>query len=1042
MRMLFASFRRPFCPRPAAFLALSFLAGTALLSAAAQTEAAPRAITTPKQQFGFNVGDDYHLPNYVQETEYLKKLASESDRMKLVDIGPTAENRREYMAIISSPENLAKLDHYKEIARRLARAEGLTDAEAHALAEEGRAIVWIDGGLHASETVGTQQLVQTIYMLNSATDPEMMRLLHDDIVLCVFANPDGMDLVSDWYNREPVPEKRVTEGPAGGTPRLWQHYIGHDNNRDFYLNAMPESTNMSRILFREWYPEIIYNHHQAGPAGTVIFMPPFRDPYNYDYDPLVPAKIEAVGIAMHERLIEEGKPGSTMRSGANYSTWYNGGLRTITYFHNTIGLLTEIIGSPTPMQVPLIPNRQLPSNDLPFPVPPGTWHYQQSIDYELTNNRAVMDYASREKEHLLYDTYLMGKNSIARGSKDSWTVTPKRIEALTIAAAATAGSGRGRRGAAGAAAPTAESTSQSGSQNTSQSTQTPSMPGAEASNAPAGASATAPARGAAGAPVAGAGTTQTSPGGGGDAAAATQPAGAPPGGMGGGPGGPGSGAIPADLYAKVLHDPALRDPRGYILPSDQPDFPTATKFVNSLIKSGVVVQQATAAFNVNGKGYPAGSYAIMTAQAYRPQVMDMFERQDHPNDFAYPGGPPNRPYDAAGWTLALQMGVVYDRILDGFTGPFQPVAQESSTALAKPLPGTVTGPARPKGWLVSHSYNDGFILTNRLFKAHEAVFWLKQPVSAEGKQMGAGALWIPASAGSKAILDTAAQQMGINAVGMAQAPAGPRIELHPQRIALFDLYGGLMPSGWIRWLLEQYEFPFTVIYPQTLDAGDIKSKYDVVLFSDGAISLGANARGGGGEGFSGRQPAPEQIPAEFRPWLGRVTQEKTVPQLQAFVQAGGTLLAIGSSTASLYQAMKLPVSNAIVEINKGVEQPVPGERFYIPGSLVKTEVDNTLPLAYGMTPQTDVFFDRSPAFKLAPDARQRGVETVAWYGSGKLLDSGWAWGETYLNDSAAVVRIKQGKGSIVLYGPEITFRAQPHGTFKLLFNALEAGSAE
>ncbi len=1041
MRMPFALFRRPVFTAAAVLPLL----GAFLTSCASTAQSpAPRSITTPKQQFGFDIGADYQMVNYAKETEYLKKLAGESDRMKLVDIGPTAENRRQYMAIISSPENLAKLDRYKEIARKLARVEGVSEAEAHALSEEGRAIVWIDGGLHASETVGAQQLIETIYMLNSATDPEMMRLLRDDIVLCTFANPDGMDLVADWYNREPVPEKRVTEGPAGGTPRLWQHYIGHDNNRDFYLNAMPESTNVSRILFRDWYPEIIYNHHQAGPAGTVIFMPPFRDPYNYDYDPLIPTKIEAVGTAMHERLIEEGKPGSTMRSGANYSTWYNGGLRTITYFHNTIGLLTEIIGSPTPMQLPLIPNRQLGSNDLPYPVPPQTWHYRQSIEYELTNNRAVLDYASREKEHLLYDTYLMGKNSIARGSKDSWTITPKRIDALEAAAAAmpVAGTaGRGRRGGA-AGAPTAESTQM-----------TPGMPGAEASNAPAGASATAPSRGAAGSPVAGAGTTQTSPGGGGDATsgqaprapgapAVAQGAGPQAGGLGGGPAGPGSAPVPTELYTKVLHDPAMRDPRGYILPSDQPDFPTATKFVNSLIKSGVIVEQATAPFSVNGKSYPSGSYAIMAAQAYRPQIMDMFERQDHPNDFPYPGGPPNRPYDATGWTLALQMGVVYDRILEGFTGPFQPVALENSSALAKPLPGTLTGAARPRGWLVSHSYNDGFILTNRLFKAHEAVYWLKQPVSAEGKQFAAGALWIPATAGSKGIVDAAVQQMGISAVGMAQAPAAERMELHQQRIALFDRYGGLMPSGWIRWLLEQFEFPFTVIYPQTLDAGDIKSKYDVIVFSDGAISLGAGARGGGGEGFFGRQPSPEQIPAEFRPWLGNVTQEKTIPQLQAFVQAGGTLLAIGSSTASLYQAMNLPVSNAVVEINKGVEQPVPGERFYVPGSLMKTQVDNTLPLAYGMNTTADVFFDRSPAFKLAPDAKQRGVETVAWYGKGKLLDSGWAWGETYLNDSAAVVRIKQGKGSIVLYGPEITFRGQPHGTFKLLFNALEAGSAE
>ena len=131
---------------------------------------------------------------------------------------------------------------------------------------------------------------------------------------------------------------------------------------------------------------------------------------------------------MHERLVEEGKAGSGMRSTAPYSTWYNGGLRTITYFHNATGILTEIIGSPTPMKLALVPSRQLPSNDLPFPIAPQTpWHYRQSIDYEQTNNRAMMDYASREREHLLFDTWRMAQNSIDRGNQDSWTVTPKRI---------------------------------------------------------------------------------------------------------------------------------------------------------------------------------------------------------------------------------------------------------------------------------------------------------------------------------------------------------------------------------------------------------------------------------------------------------------------------------------------------------------------------------------------------------------------------------------------------------------------------------------
>ena len=220
-------------------------------------------VTTPKEALGFNLGDDYQVANYTQLEAYWKKLAVESDRMKLVDIGATAEGRRQIMAIVSSPENLRNLDRYKDIARRLALAEGLTDDQAHALAREGKAVVWIDGGLHASETVGSQQLMEMVYQMVSRSDPETMRFLNDTIQLYVPADPDGQELVADWYMRQADPLKRS----LNGVPRLYQKYIGHDDNRDFYMSNMPETTNMNRQMFLEWFPQIVYNHHQTGPGG-------------------------------------------------------------------------------------------------------------------------------------------------------------------------------------------------------------------------------------------------------------------------------------------------------------------------------------------------------------------------------------------------------------------------------------------------------------------------------------------------------------------------------------------------------------------------------------------------------------------------------------------------------------------------------------------------------------------------------------------------------------------------------------------------------
>jgi len=933
------------------------------------TAGAQTKVTTPKEQLGFNFGDDYQLANYTQLVEYWKKLAQQSDRMRLVEIGKSAEGRTMLMAIITAPENHKKLDRYKEIARRLATAEGLTDDQAHALAAEGKAVVWIDGGLHATEVLGAQQLMELVYQMVSLNDPETMRILKDVILLATPVNPDGLDLVSNWYMREQDPLKRST----AGLPRLYQKYIGHDNNRDFYMTNQPETEAINRVFFHEWFPHIVYNHHQTGPVGTVLFAPPFRDPFNYYLDPLVPLGLDLVGAAMHGRFVAENKPGATMRSGSSYSTWWNGGLRTVTYFHNMIGLLTETIGNPTPMEIPFLPTRALAKGDLPYPIAPQKWHFRQSIDYSITANRAVLDIASKHREDFLFNIYRMGRNSIERGSRDHWTVTPKRIAEVQAAIAKDAppsGSqaggpeGRDRRGAG------------------------------VASDAPSEDS-----------PLARAGVL-------------------------------GRG-VPLKYY-EILRSPDKRDARGYIIPSDQPDFLTATKFINTLIKNGITIHRATTPFTIAGKTYPARSYVIKTAQAFRPHILDMLEPQDHPDDIPYPGGPPTPPYDNAGYTLAYQMGVTFDRILDGFDGPFEKI-----NGLVKPEAGKINTVANAAGFLLSHQVNDSVIAVNRLLAGGEEVYWLKQPISADGKTYGPGAIFIPAKASTLPRLQKLSEELGLSFDAVASKPAGEAYKLRALRIGLWDRYGGSMPSGWTRWLLEQYEFPFTVVYPPSLDAGDLASKFDVLIFVDGGIP----ARDGGGGGRSGgggsdRMPDPQSIPAEFRERLGSVTVARTVPKLREFLEAGGTVLTIGSSTSFVYHS-GLPVANALMEkLQDGAERPLPRERFYVPGSVLQARVDNTNPLAYGMGEKVDVFFDNSPVFRLKPEAMMKGVRPVAWFDSDRPLRSGWAWGQKYLQDGVVVAEGKVGKGKLFLFGPEIAFRAQPHGTFKFLFNGIYYGGAE
>ncbi len=177
----------------------------ALLTAASVAAQSAPAVTAPKQHFGFNIGDDYQLATYTQFVDYWQKLDKESDRMKVVEIGKTAEGRPQLMAIITSPENHKKLERYKQISRQLAQAEGLTDEQARALAKEGKGVVWFDGGLHATEVLGAHQLIETVYQLVSRTDAETMRFLNDLVILAVHANPDGMELVSELVHEEPEP---------------------------------------------------------------------------------------------------------------------------------------------------------------------------------------------------------------------------------------------------------------------------------------------------------------------------------------------------------------------------------------------------------------------------------------------------------------------------------------------------------------------------------------------------------------------------------------------------------------------------------------------------------------------------------------------------------------------------------------------------------------------------------------------------------------------------------------------------------------------
>jgi hypothetical protein len=891
-----------------------------------------QSITPPKDHFGFEIGADYHLATFNQTEAYFKKIASQSDRIKLVSIGKTAEGNDQHMLIVTSPENHKNLDKYREISVKLARAEGLTDEDARALSKSGKAVVWIDGGLHANEVVGIHQLIETIYHFTSRTDEETMNILDNVIILFVHANPDGQNIISNWYMRNPVPEKRS----LNDVPVLYQKYIGHDNNRDFYIQNMPESRNMGHQLFVEWIPQIMYNHHQRGPAGSVLAGPPYRDPFNYLFEPLMVTGIDAVGAAMYNRLITENKPGFTRLTGSTFSTWYNGGLRTTTHYHNMIGILTEIIGGPNPEEVPLVPDRLLPTGTTPFPVTPQTdWRFKKSIEYSVSLNYALLDYAARNADHLLYNIYSMGVSAINKGKSDYWSPFPKKIEEIKTAYESDR---------------SANKTAQAQNSN----------------------------------PFS-------------------------------------RGTLPVKYYDSVYRAPSKRDPKAFVIPANQTDFNTAVKFVNALVRTGIRIEKATADFTIAGKSYPKGSYVVKSDQAFRAHVLDMFEPQDYPNDFQYPGGPPIRPYDVAGWTLAYQMGVQFDRILDSFEGPLETLAYGE----LEPMP-SVTLPSAGAGYLISALENDAFTVVNQLLKAGVSV----SRTSAETAGTPAGSFFIASSAKSKLQEILKSTPVPVKSAGKPSA----LIPVKKQRIALFDTYGGSMPSGWVRWILEQYSYDFEVIFAKEIDAGNLNAKYDMILFISGGIpSYGPET---GGYGFNRPTPKEADTPTEYHKMLGSFTVDKSIPQLKSFVEKGGKILAVGSS-ASLAYHLGLPVKDALTEMTReGKEVKLSGEKYFIPGSVLQVKVDTNNSASWGMKENTDVFFNNSMVFKFRPEAALQGVEALAWFDKATPLRSGWAWGESYLKDGVAAFKAPIGKGQILVFGPEITYRAQSHGTFKWLFNAL------
>lgn len=380
-------------------------------------------VPTPEQVIGFQPGADYKLADYEQIQSYFRALDEASDRVVLQQIGTTTLGKPMLLALISSEENLRNRERYREINRRLALAESLTDADAVRLAQEGKATVWIDGGLHSTELAPSMHTPRLAYWLATDESAEA-RNIRENVILLLMPNinPDGLDIVTSWYRRN-----LGTPYETAPLPELYHHYVGHDNNRDAYMFTQVETQALANVLYHEWFPQIFYNHHQPGPFPGRIWVPPAVDPLNHHLDPLIVSSYSHIGQYMLQRFMKEGKPGVTTAISYRVA-WSAGFMHASPQFHNILGLFTETalynyatphnytddeIGETFTRGVPL--STREPSMNYPVPWEGGWWRIGDAVEYVMTGSRAVLDAAARLKQNYLYNIYHMGKRQIARG---------------------------------------------------------------------------------------------------------------------------------------------------------------------------------------------------------------------------------------------------------------------------------------------------------------------------------------------------------------------------------------------------------------------------------------------------------------------------------------------------------------------------------------------------------------------------------------------------------------------------------------------------
>ena len=859
---------------------LAAACATLLLARSSQVGAAA-ALPSPEQFIGFKVGADNKLARWDKIVEYMKVVGANSDRVRYRELGKTNDGNPMIALEIAAPDTLKSLDRYKQLERRLYFQGGAPTArDRDEIFRQGKAVVLITCATHANEIGSTQMALELVHQLATDDSASTRKILDNVIVLIVPSlNPDGQVKVTDWFNRNVG-----TPYESSPIPFLSHPYIGHDSNRDMYMFTQKESQYTAQLVWHDWFPTVWLDQHQMGAGGPRIFVMPATDPINPNVHPVIYRWATILGQSQAAALEAAGKDGIIYNS--TYTNFWEGAMAWSGWWHNQIGLLTEVasvrVAGPVDQQRAIVrdlgaserSNRDGPENVFTAtPLPPptdtlsrteyprpwmgGRWTLRDIVDYQLVSTIAMLETTADRRETILRQIYEVNRQTVEDG--------------------------------------------------------------------------------------------RTGP-----------------------------------LKAIVI-------------PADQHDPREAAHLAERLMAGGVEVSRADAPFTAGDDTFAAGSYVIPMTQVFARYAKDLLEKQTYPEVRRAPDSPTEPPYDVTAWSLGMLFGVDVDMV----TAPLPAVKMTRlSSAVPRPV-GRVSGNG-PR-YVFEYRGPDTAIAINRLIKdGAKLAFEAPSQVVVDGA--------------SRDKVDAVAKEFGLTVVSPEPPPTGVTQALQPIRLPRVALYypwtGGNIDEGWTRWVLEQYEFPYTTIHNSDVRQGSLRRRFDAIILAD----------------QTPRELIDGYLANTVRPEFRGGISDGGLDQIGRFVAEGGTLITLGAASDIAVDRFPIPVRN--------LKRSLRRDQHFAPGTILRIQVDTTQPMGYGMAADTYGFYNNSPFFSILEGFNSLKPTVIARYPNQEVVASGWLRGEDLMAGRAAVVALDMKPGRIVLFGLRPQHRAQTHATFPLLFNAL------